>query len=168
MKNRIKNSVVRALPSVLVLMALLTCASLATSVRAASSSPENAAGRLIGVWDSQVTLTNCQGITVAMFEAFIEFQRGGTLTSVDNTPPTGHGPGLGTWQSLGGGSYSAPFQLFRFNTDGTFAGINRITRTIQLAADRNSYTSVVSVEIFDANGNLIGTACGTEVATRFE
>ena len=75
-------------------------------------------------------------------------------------------PGIGTWQYNGGGSYSAPFQIFAFNTDGTPAGESKFTRDIQLAADGNSYTSVGTVEIFDVNGNLIVTLCATEVATR--
>ncbi len=75
-------------------------------------------------------------------------------------------PGIGIWQYNGRGSYSAPFESFSFNADGTPAGESKFTRDIQLAADGNSYTSVVTVEIFDVNGNLIATLCATEVATR--
>ena len=67
---------------------------------------------------------------------------------------------------MGGRSYSAPFQFFSFNPDGTFAGTVKIARNILLAADANSYTSTVSVEILDPNGNVIATLCGTESATR--
>jgi hypothetical protein len=94
------------------------------------------------------------------------FHQGGTLTSTDNQPPRSRGPGFGTWQNLGEGSYSAPFEFFSFNTDGTFAGEVGIGRDLQLAADGNSYSSVVSVEIVDPNGSVIATLCGTEVATR--
>lgn len=52
------------------------------------------------------------------------------------------------------------------NADGTLAGEAKITRTVQLASDAMSDTSAVGVELFDANGNLIATLCGSEAATR--
>ena len=94
------------------------------------------------------------------------FNQGGTLASTDNQPPSSRGPGSGTWENIGGRSYSAPFQVFSFNPDGTFAGTVKIARNILLAADANSYTSTVSVEILDPNGNMVATLCGTESATR--
>ncbi|HEX5176043.1 MAG TPA: hypothetical protein VFV83_03385 [Chthoniobacteraceae bacterium] len=121
---------------------------------------------LEGLWDSQVTLTDCQGGTLAAFSAYVMFNRGGTLNSTDNLPPTMHGPGLGTWQRLGGRNYSAPFQFFNFNPDGSFAGVQKISRTITLGGGGNSFTSVVTFESFDPDGNLLFAGCGTESATR--
>src|SRR5450432_2974480 len=72
---------------------------------------------LEGVFDSQVTLTDFNGNTFAAFRAYEMFHTGGTLTSTDNSPPTFHGPGFGTWQRLNGRKYSAPFQFFNFNPD---------------------------------------------------
>jgi len=137
----------------------------ALSVASAAASPQQSAP-LQGVWDSQVTLTDCNGFTPAAFRAYEMFQQGGTLTNTDNTPPTLHGPGLGTWQRVGGRKYTAPFQFFNFNSDGSFAGTQKIDRQIQLPADANSYTSTVTFETYDADGNLIFSGCGTEVATR--
>lgn len=102
----------------------------------------------------------------AVFRAFEMFNRGGTLNSVDNAPPTAHGPGLGTWQYLGGRKYSAPFQIFNFNPDGSFAGVQIIERKITLDGDADEYTSVVTFEALDANGNVNFSGCGTETATR--
>lgn len=123
---------------------------------------------LEGVWDSQVTLTDCNGHTLAAFEAYVMFHQGGTLTSTDNTPPTLHGPGFGTWQRMGGRNYNAHFQFFNFNADGTFAGVQKIDTQIHPAAHGNSYTSTVAFAAYDVNGNLIFSGCGTEVATRIE
>jgi len=166
MKNMNKKRILGAFPSVFGLMALFTCTFLTTSANAQSQSSQNRGPRLVGFFDSTVTLTNCNGVVIKTFEAYQLFHQGGTLTSTDNQPPSSRGPGFGTWQNLGGGSYSAPFEFFSFHTDGTFAGEVKIGRDLQLAADGNSYTSVVSVQIFDANGNQIGTLCGSEVATR--
>jgi hypothetical protein len=62
--------------------------------------------------------------------------------------------------------YSAPFQFFNFNEDGSFAGVQKITRTIAIAADGNTYTSQVNFASYDPNGNLLFSGCGTEAATR--
>ena len=121
---------------------------------------------LQGVWDSQVTLTDCNGNTLAVFEAYAMFHQGGTLTSTDNTPPTLHGPGFGTWERVDARKYTSHFQFFNFNADGTFAGVQKIDQQIRLAADGNSYTSTVTFGAYDPDGNLIFSGCGSEVATR--
>ena len=131
----------------------------------ATASPQQSAP-LQGVWDSQVTLTDCNGFTLAVFRAYEMFHQGGTLTNTDNTPPTLHGPGFGTWERVDGRKCTAPFQFFNFNSDGTFAGVQKIARQIRLAPDGNSYTSTVTFETYDPNGVLVFSGCGTEVATR--
>ncbi len=123
---------------------------------------------LEGVFDSQVTLTDCNGYTLAVFRAYEMFHAGGTLSSTDNTPPTFHGPGFGTWERVAGRKYSSPFQFFNFNPDGSFAGTQRIDRTITLSADGNSYTSTVTFQSFDPDGNLLFSGCGSETAARLQ
>jgi hypothetical protein len=121
---------------------------------------------LQGVWDSQVTLTDCEGHTIASFRALEMFGEGGTVTSVDNTPPTGHGPGLGQWEFLGDHMYSAPFQFFNFNSDGSFAEVQKIERTIKLMHQGSTYASSVTFQAIDPNGNVVRSGCGSEAATR--
>ena len=133
---------------------------------ASAADPLQQSARLQGVWDSQATLTDCNGNILVVLRAFEAFHQGGTLTSTDNTPPTLHGIGLGTWQHVGVGKYTAPFQFFNFNADGTFAGTQKIERLIQIAADGNSYTSTVTFASYDPDGNLLFSGCGDEVATR--
>ena len=164
MNNMTTNNILQRFSSVFGLMALLTCTFLATAANAGSQAPQQGGNRLVGFFESEVTITNCDGVVLKTLEAYEQFNQGGTLTSVDNQPL--RTPGIGTWQYNGRGSYSAPFESFSFNADGTPAGESKFTRDIQLAADGNSYTSVVTVEIFDVNGNLIATLCATEVATR--
>jgi hypothetical protein len=150
-----KKLILRSLAPMMIVVALTVA-----SATASQSAP------LQGVFDSQATLTDCNGFILVTFHAYEMFHEGGTLTSTDNTPPTLHGPGFGTWQRVGGRKYTAPFQFFNFNADGSFAGVQKIERQIQLAADANSYTSTVTFESFDPDGNLIFSGCGTEVATR--
>ena len=153
-----KTKLTKMIVTSLALASALVC--LATSATAESG------GRLVGVFDTHLTLTNCHGVVIRTLEALQMFNQGGTLASTDNQPPSSRGAGFGTWENMGGRSYSAPFQFFQFNPDGTFAGTVRIARNILLAADANSYTSTVSVEILDPNGNVVATLCGTESATR--
>ena len=119
------------------------------------------ARKIEGVWDVRVTRRDCQtgdptGINPRVMNMF---NRGGTLLETPSGPPTRRGPGLGTWQHLGGRSYSSVFRFFRFNADGTFAGTQRVARTIELSRDANEFTATASFEVFDANDNLIQTGC---------
>jgi hypothetical protein len=166
MKNMTLKSIVSLGMTALAMLAFLP--ERASAQQTVPNSPQGSPERLEGVWDSHVILTDCHGHTVADFRAFEMFHRGGTLTSVDNTPPTQHGPGLGTWQYLGHQNYSAPFQFFNFNPDGSFAGIQKIERNIVLDAHAESYTSVVTFEAIDPNGNVLFSGCGTESATRLD
>lgn len=152
-----KKSVLKSIVSLSALVAL----SLAPLTLAAPSGAD-----LTGVWDSQVTLTDCNGNTLVSFEAYGMFNTGGTFTSTDNTPPGRQSIGFGTWRKTGPRTYAAPFQFFNFNADGTFAGTQKITRTITLAANGASYTSVVNFQSLDPSGNVIFSGCGTEAATR--
>jgi hypothetical protein len=151
----------------IILRSIIPMMAVAALTVASAEVPEQHVVPLQGsVWDSQVTLTDCNGHTLAVFRAFEMFNLGGTLTSTDNTPPTLHGPGLGTWQATGMRTFNAPFQFFNFNPDGSFAGIQKINRQIRLAADGNSYTSIVNFLTYDPDGNLVFSGCGSEIAIR--
>ena len=43
-----------------------------------------------------------------------------------------------------------------------------MTRDIQLDPGGATFSSVIATELFDPNGNLIGSGCGLEAATRVE
>ena len=75
-------------------------------------------------------------------------------------------PGLGTWQHTGGHTYSAVSDVFIFSPAGVWIQVHRLTRIIVLGSDANTYTDTVALEIFDTNGNLIVTGCGTTAASR--
>jgi hypothetical protein len=123
--------------------------------------------RILGVWDSRVTIRNCQtGSPVTTFRAMETFISGGGLVDTNAAPPSTRGPGLGRWEYQGQGQYTATFRFFLYNVDGTFAGTRRVSRTIDL--DGDELTSTVSIEVFDPTDVLISTACATEVATRVE
>lgn len=163
-----KGSVLKSiLPSVLsaVIASAFTQACSVGNSRVSAQTTE-AADPIEGLWSSQVTVTNCQtGAVMRSFAALNLFARGGTVIDTDSQPPTGHGPGFGVWTNSGA-QYTSSFQFYRFNTDGSLAGSQQIARTITLAPGGQSFTSSLNVSILDTNGNSIGSACGTETATR--
>lgn len=133
------------------------------------------ANRIEGVWNVEVTILSAcgpTGVPIATVPALNMFSHEGLLTEAPGTtlappPPILRGsPGLGTWQHLGGRHYSAVFTFFRLNPDNTFAGTQRITETIELSHDADSFTSTGTSETFDTNGTLIRAGCNTEAATR--
>jgi hypothetical protein len=133
-----------------------------------SAQSNETADPIEGLWISQVSITNCQtGAVTRQFQAMNLFIHGGTLIDTDTQPPTTHGPAFGTWQNTGGSRYDSVFQLFRFNPDGSFAGVNKVTRTITPSADGNGFTSTVDVAVENPTGATVSSACGTETATRF-
>ena len=120
-----------------------------------------------GVWDSRVTIRNCQtGAALTTFRAMETFVRGGSLIDTNAAPTSTRGPGFGRWQHLQGTDFSATFRFFLYNADGSFAGVRRVSRTIFL--DGDNLTSVVNIEVFDPNDALVSTACATEIAKRVE
>jgi hypothetical protein len=168
MKDKNMKIALASLVSILGLTALLFTLSPASS-SAQRSDGSDRGDRIEGGWDSQVTLTDCQTSNVlATFRGLGMFIRGGSLAQTDNQPPGLFSPGFGTWQHVGGGHYAATFRFFTFDANGAFTGVGRVSRNIQLDRDGNTFSSVISSEIFDTNGNLIATLCGTETATRAE
>jgi len=125
------------------------------------------ARKLEGVWEAQVTLRNCQtGAAVGTLRGMTTFIRGGSTvgTNANPNPPIS----FGRWQYLGRRRYIDVERFFRYNPDGSFAGVQRITRNITLSRDGDNFTGTISGEIFDANDNLIGTTCATEMTKRVE
>ena len=125
------------------------------------------ARKIEGVWEAQVTRRVCEtGDPIATFRGMTNFIRGGALigTNANPNPPTTYG----RWQYLGERHYIAVERFFRYNPDGSFAGLQRITRNITLSSDGNHFTGVNTSQAFDVNGNLIGVGCTTDVTRRVE
>ena len=143
-----------------------------TAAAQEATAPDDArAKRIEGAWESQVNIVNPQtGATVATFRGLTLFIAGGSLTATNNTPhaPALAGPSIGRWEYLGKKSYAASFRFFRFNPDGSFAGSQRVTRAITMAAGAQGFTGTISFQTLDANDNVIQTGAGTETAVRVE
>jgi hypothetical protein len=129
-----------------------------------------------GVWQTAVTPRNCQtGVPVApVIPGLFTFHEGGTMSEYGISPgqmqtPALRSPGHGVWKrEFGWHNYSFAFIFYRYDASGIFIGTQKVTATLALGTDGNGFTTSSSVQIFDANGNQIGTGCATAVGTRFE
>jgi hypothetical protein len=129
------------------------------------------ARRIEGVWDVTVVIRDCQtGGALRTVRARNMFIRGGTLSELGaQTNPILRGPGLGTWRYVGEDQYTAVFRFTRFNPDGTFSAIQKVSRRITLGQDSNTFAAGAVVELFDLDGNPTAPpGCATETASRLE
>jgi hypothetical protein len=157
--------------SLLLVVAMLPAASLAadSTVKTSSATADLTAlaqlTTIQGVWDSTVTLTSCldPAIVLISFRALNQFNQHGSLIATSQVAPP---PSLGKWEWLGGRRYRAKFRFQRFGVGGVFEGLTQVTREIRLAADRNTFTSVVATELYDLSDTLFARGCGRETARR--
>jgi hypothetical protein len=123
-----------------------------------------------GTWDVQVTLRNCQtGAPVKTARTLSTFSNAGTLveTGTDDTPVR-LSSGQGTWRHIGERHYITVSRFFRFDPNGAYAEIQKITRRLELSDDGKEFLATTCVEVFDKSDSLIETGCATERGKRLE
>ena len=159
-----------ALMAIAALTVALSFASAQTADENQSSGPH-----LRGVWRTMVTPIDCVtgGELAPPFPGLFTFNKGGTMSEYGISPlvqqtPALRSPGHGTWQHVQGPNYSFTFIFYRYDTSGVFVGSQKITAALLLGASGTDFTTSSTIEIFDADGNLIGTGCATAAGTRFE
>ena len=126
---------------------------------------------LRGTWRTTITEVDCvTGQDISSFPAIRTFNQGGTCTGY--VVPPGIDPGQGTeygvWQrEPGSQNYSVRTVSYGYDAEGVFIGRDEVTDTLHLTS-ANSFESSATVQIFDADGNLVFTACTTSTGTRFQ
>jgi len=125
---------------------------------------------LEGAWRVQVTVRDCTTRQeLRTFPALFTFAKGGTLTATTaGQLPSLSTPPLGVWRHTEGHSYRAVSEAFVFSSAGAWIQTHRLTRTIDLGNDADSFTDEIKLEILGTTGNLIATGCGSSVASRVE
>ena len=144
-------------------------------IHSASARPDANAdhGTLVGTWVVTVTQHNCStGVQVGLpFESLLTFNDGGTMTETTSNPmffPALRGPGHGYWNRTGHMTYDAA-SLALITANGVLTQTQKITQTIELGNDRDSFTvSNASVLFFDPAGTLVRTGCANATGKRFE
>jgi hypothetical protein len=98
------------------------------------------------------------------------FHRDGTMTGAAKSPVTGpfDAPEYGSWQrEPGSQKYSFRDVAYRYDSSGTFLGPLVLTADVELTS-ANSFSYSSTIQIINANGDLIAAHCGRGTATRFE
>src|SRR3982750_2663847 len=109
-----------------------------------------------GVWDAQVTIRNCaSGIPGPTFRAMDLFIRGGSVVDTNSAPPSTRGPGMGTWEHLGGQNFTSTLRFFLYNPDGSLAGVRRIAQNIELNDAGDAWSSTVNIVVTAPNGVVV-------------
>ena len=122
---------------------------------------------IVGTWQTVVTPRNCAtGAPVApAFPGILTFNEGETLTGTSTAVTSVYG----VWErEEGRRNYSFAFLSLRYNASGVFIGTQKVRQTAELSANGNEFTSTGTIEILDANGNVVGNGCSTSTGTRFE
>jgi len=104
------------------------------------------------------------------FPAIQTVNQGGTYTGYGVPPGGDHAQGTqyGVWQrEPGSQNYSNRSVSYSYTPEGDFEARVEITDTLHLTS-ANSFEGSATIQIFDADGNLVFTACATSTATRFE
>jgi hypothetical protein len=125
---------------------------------------------LIGSWDSQVTLRDCNsGVPFVTFAAMNTYNQGGTAQQTAIPEPGSTAlPGHGAWSHDLGRSYSGAFQFFMLNPNPALTARVIVRSSITLDLGGDSYSSTDTAEILNLNGDVLDRACSTTAATRFK
>jgi hypothetical protein len=126
---------------------------------------------LQGTWRVTRTAINCvTGQDILSFPAIETYNQGGTYTGYGVPPGAdpGQGTEYGVWQrEPGNQNYSVRVVSYVYTAEGEFDGRAEFTETLHLTS-ANSFEGSATIQIFDADGNLVFTACARRTATRFE
>jgi hypothetical protein len=77
-------------------------------------------------------------------------------------------PGHGVWsREPGWPHYTFSFTYYRYDASGAYAGQQRVTAALELDPSGDAFISNSTIEVLDASDNVILTACGNAVGTRF-
>ena len=147
------------------MLALLALAATQTRVSA------QATPGLDGTWFNVVIPANCQTFTpipgAPTFRGLYLFGHDGSLTNEAASLVAGprRSSGLGAWRHTQAQSYAGSFQFFRYNPDGSFLSLRKVTTAIELNGDQ--FTTKDMFQDFDANNvPTQSMGCNIVVATR--
>ena len=125
-------------------------------------------GKIVGLWDVQVTITHCaSGTPLFTFPAMHKYERGGTGQVVPATNPAGLSAHMLVWSYAGNNTYQTSMKMFQFDGGGNYIGWVVVTSEVSLGEDGNDYAGSGVAEFFDINGNPVGGSCPTFTGTRF-
>ena len=125
--------------------------------------------RIEGTWNVSVDITICaSGATITSFDAMAMFAANGSFHDTNATNPALRSPGFGYWRHLRRNQYEFAFRFFLFDETGVNIGSQVVRHDAVLSADRTTYSSEGTAELYDPFGNLLVSGCSNSTATRFQ
>jgi hypothetical protein len=169
-----RNQIVKAIGGMLAILTLAVLTQVCVSAQTRSSATpqktdSNRDQGLAGSWDVTTMIRDCESGTIFVsFPAMMTYHQGGTMQEAANdAAPLLRTAGQGVWELQTGHTYTRAFHFFRYNADGSFAGLGKITGLITVGEGSNTYTGTTYFDFTDPNGNSVASGCATETATRF-
>jgi len=148
---------------------LLGACALVTLVAATVAGQGTQGGRIQGVWETQITLNDCAGHVIRSFQGMLTFHQGGTMMDGTTTPSALRTPAEGVWRHTADHTYAFRMKSFTFNAQNVFTGWSIISGELTVDQTGDAFTgSDGTVEVHNANGDLVTTLCADSVGTRFE
>lgn len=156
----------RSVPRAVLALSLLVGATQASTAWAQSVNSLH--DRIVGLWDVQVTILDCDtGAQLASFRGLHKYELGGTAQVVPATAPAALSAHMGVWKHVERNDYQLIFKMFRFDGAGNNIGWAVVTNDISISEDETQYGGAGRAEFFDSNGNHVATSCPTFTGTRF-
>jgi hypothetical protein len=153
-------------------LTIMLAASITASAQLERSEHSSSHKGLEGTWRVQVTLQNCatHAPLGPSFASLLSFHDGGTLTGTTTNPAFAAGQrtsDYGVWSEKNNHTYTAATEAFILAPGGPFArGTQRLVQAIRVNGDE--FTSVATVQFFDANNVQYLSGCAVATGERFE
>ena len=161
MKKTFLKSILRTVLALLMLVGGMRTIVSAQSVNARHD-------RIVGLWDVQVTVFDCStGTPLSNFRGLHKYELGGTGQVVPATNPATLSAHMSVWSYVEKNDYQLAFKMFRFDGAGNYIGWIIVRNDVAINEDATEYSGSGQAEIFDSNGNSVGTTCPTFTGTRF-
>jgi hypothetical protein len=146
------------------LLSAIALVAIASMVAAAAPSASHGTtpngNRLAGTWTATVN----RPAPLPPIRSMQIFHRDGSAIETSNEPPATRSPMYSSWERIEGRLYAATGVHFLFDPQtGAVTGTRKISRTIELSQDGQTFKAVARVTTFDASGNVVGQ--GTALAT---
>jgi hypothetical protein len=140
------------------------------SAQAQLKRTQSSSNSVEGSWIVTVTRVNPPPNVPPTFKSLMTFDAGGGMTETSNTGTMLRGPAHGSWERVEGRLYATTMLFFRFNPQaGAFLGTQKVSRTMRLSQDGQTFEAVSLGAQYDPNGALIvGGLRATETAERID
>src|SRR5512132_556366 len=151
-----------------IMTSLLFACALLPMIAATAAGQGTQGGRIQGVWETQITLNDCAGHVIRSFQGMLTFHQGGTMMDGTTTPSALRTPAGGVWRHATGNSYAFRMKSFTFDAQNVFTGWSIVSGELTMDHAGDAFAGPATVEVYNANGDLVTTLCADSVGTRFE